>query len=1020
MIPAGSIDTTVEMYLTPASTGLPDWVTLPAAIRESNVLITDGNATLNADPGVPNWCKFTLNNTTGNFTRKNPLGAYYGSIGKGVQTRVTVSSVDDGFGRTVANTDWGSVGDTAGNVWTAGVSSGGTVANTNWSVASGTARHTLPAAGGYRLSELSKTQRKFTTVEIHESGFVVPTTNVTGTGALATELWMRTVDINNNLAVSLAFQIDETLQIALFERTAGVSRFFLNYTTIPGLNLATTGTTYDIRCSVESATVRAKVWQTGTPEPLDWTVTGYGATIREGYIGAADFAFAGNTNTYPLTFQRDRIRVRIPMFAGSIDELTPTGDGKASPKYATVSCAGLMAGLQSSKAPEESVMRRSRSRPRRWLHIGQVTANAGTTRAFTVPTASLGNTQIGDFFYLSDPAAGIRKEDTKFTIVGTSVVGSDTSLLFTPDARETVVSGNLGDVFRGLGQSQQPIAYWPCEDGENATQVSSGLPGGPPLSITGSPKFGAETGFQTFGSDDILKINDAELRAIIPDYTDTGVFAINFLLTMPSSDEPATGSDLIQFYTSGTGFSYDLQYTAGVDGSFQLKVFNSALTSLFDSGPINFSLRGNKQMVTLVLQQVGGSVTYSLYTIRVPGSITGGTGPSTVTGVTTLGKITEMRVNPAGGYSDVGYGHMTIVPSAWGPTEVEPELAAWTNVSALRRLDRLCYEDRIPITFRDDWDVVATNMGPQKTHRVIDLLKEPATSDYGFLHGMRGANALEYITRGALTNQAPAATLVAADCKDLDLKDDNTNTQNRVTVNRIDGTSATVEKTTGPLSTQDAPNGIGLKDKGFPLSLGGDNQVTNHAYARLGIGTIDQYRMPRLTVTAAGTSTVSIEKLLSLGIGDRIDLTGLTSMFIYDTLPQLITGVSISLGDRFYPTVTINGVPYEAFSGLALTGDRYARVDSVDTKTGSTLSTTATGSLTINSTNVYAVTTDTADFPVDVMISGERVTLSAVVDTSTPGVQTATVSARSVNGVVKAHGVGEDIVLAEPNYWQFR
>jgi hypothetical protein len=1021
VIPAGSIDTQVEMYLKPVSTGVYDWTTIPAPLRSGDVVISDGNQTLNAEPGVPNRCRFTLKNSTGGFTRKNPLGAYYGSIGLGVQTRVVVVSVDDTFTRTVANTNWGSVGNAPADTWTAGASSGGAVLAADWSVSGGTARHSLPSAGAYRLSELSKTTRKYTNVEVCVSGLIVPTSNVTGTGALSTEVWTRTVDISNNVAVSLAFQIDETLQIALFERIAGTARYFLNYTTVPGFNLATTGTTYNLRCSTESATVRAKVWQTGTPEPLEWTATGHGATVREGYIGIADFAFAGNTNAYPLVFQRSQVAVRIPMFAGEITDLKPHGDGKAAAKLADIECAGLMDRLQSSRAPAESVFRRSRSRPRRWLHIGLFTANAGTVRGFTLPTASLGNIQIGDFFYLGDPSLGIRKEDTQFTITGTSVAGADTTLLFTPDAREAVVSGNSGDVFRGISAAQQPIAYWPCEDGDNATQVSSGLPGGAPMAITGSPNFGGETGFQTFGSDAIIKINDAELRAFVPDYTDPGYFSINFLLTMPATDEAATGSNLVQFYCTGTGYSYDLQYLANGSGSLQLLVFNSALTLLYSTGPIDFSLRGNKQMVTLQLRQIGGTVTYSLYTIRMPGSIIGGAGPTVIAGVPTLGRITEMRVNPAGGYSDVGYGHMTIVPSLWGPTEVEPELAAWTNVSAVRRYRRFAYEeDNLPIAFRDDWDVVSTNVGPQKTDRLVDLLKEPARADGGFLHGMRGAVALEYITRGALTNQAAAATFVAADCKDLELLSDYANVQNRVSVDRIDGTTATAEKTTGVLSTQDAPDGIGLRDKSFPLSLGTDGQALDHAYARLGLGTIDQYRVPKITVTSAGTSTVSIERLLSLGVGDRVDLTGLTSLFVYDTLPQLVTGVSIALGDRFYPTVTLNCVPYEAFRCLAFTNDQYARIDTVDTVTSSTLTTTATGSLTITSTNVYACTTDTADFPVDVLISGERVTLSAIVDTATPGVQTATISVRAVNGVPKAHGTGEAIELAEPNYWQFR
>lgn len=1018
-ISAGSIDTYIEMYLRLASTAVTDWTTIPGALRASDVTITDGNRDLNAEPGVPNRAAFVLRNSEGDFNRKNPLGIYYGSIGLGVQTRIGVSSVDDLFGRTETNT-WGSVGNAAGDSWTNGTSSGGTVSATDWTVSAGSARHSLPVAGAYRHSELSKTTRLYTNVEVNVTDIELPASNITGTGSVASEVWLRTVDVNNNLAVSLAFITDETLQIAIFERTSGTARYFLNYTTISGLTLGGTGTRYNLRCHVESATVRAKVWQHGTPEPLDWTAIGWGATVREGYVDIATFVFSGNTNTMPFVVKYGEVETRIPMFAGEITDLNPTGDDKTAPKVASVSCAGLMDRLQSSRAPAESVLKRSRSRGRRWLHIALLSAGSGDTRTFTLPTASLGNTQIGDYFYLGDPTTGRRKEDVKFTIVGTSVVGANISLLFTPDAREAVASGNTADVFRGITNAQMPIVYWPCEDGDNATQVSSGLPGGIPLSITGSPDFGAESGFTQFGSDAILKINDAELRAFVPDYDNPGYFSINFLLSMPASDEAATGSDLIQFYCTGTGYSYDLIYSAAGSGSFQLKVFNSALTLLYDTGTIDFSLRGNKQMVTLQLRDLGGSVTYSLYTIRMPGSLTGGTGPTTITGVTSLGKITEIRVNPAGGYDDVGYGHLTVVPDLWGSFEVEPDLAAWTSTSAIRRLDRLTFEDGIPITYRDDWDVPATNLGPQKTKRIIELLKEPAAADMALLHGMRGHNALEMITRGALTNQTARVSLVASDCEDLELLADYTNVQNRVTLSRIDGTSVTVEQETGALSTQDPPNGVGLRDKAFTISLSGDTQTTDHAYARLAVGTVDQYRVPHIKLTAAGSSSISIERLLSLGVGDRLDLGGLSSMDVYDTLPQLVTGVSFSLGDRFYPNVSLNCVPYEVYRCFALTADQYSRIDAVDTATGSTLTDTATGSLTIISTPVYSATTDATDFPVNVMISGEVVTLDSIVDTATPGTQTANIVARSVNGVVKSHGVGELITLAEPNYWQWR
>jgi VCBS repeat-containing protein len=242
-----------------------------------------------------------------------------------------------------------------------------------------------------------------------------------------------------------------------------------------------------------------------------------------------------------------------------------------------------------------------------------------------------------------------------------------------------------------------------------------------------------------------------------------------------------------------------------------------------------------------------------------------------------------------------------------------------------------------------------------------------------------------------------------------------------VTVNRIDGTTAVSELTTGAMSTQNPPDGIRIRPGDYSLSLGGDYQAQYHADWRQSVGTLDQYRVPRLELTPAGNSAVSVERMLSIGVGMRVDITDLQSKDIYDDLQQLVTGRVLRLGERNYPRVSLVCAPYEVYQTFALTGDDRARPGMSDTETGSTLTDSQTGSLTIiSATGYYLVTTAAADFPMDVMIDGERITLSGVVDTATPGQQTATITVRGVNGAAKAHAVGETIQLAEPNRYQFR
>lgn len=1012
MIP---LDVAVEMYLKPVATGVYDWVAVNGVRREDDVVINCGYANLNSDPG-PGSLEFCVNDPSGNYNRRNPMGAYYGSIGLGVQTRAALLRVNDQFTRTETNT-WGSVGNRAGDAWTNGSSSGGTVAATDWTVSSGSARHSIPAAGAYRVSELSKTTRTFINTEARLR-VKVPTNNVTGTGALATEVWFRATDVSNFLGVSLAFQIDETLQIAFYDRTAGVNRYLLNYTAIPGLSLSTS-VDYDLRCQVEGSALRAKVWKAGDPEPQDWQVTASRAIIREGYTAVASYAYSGNTNTKPLVFQYDQFQARIPLFTGETTALKATGDGNAAPKVVAVTVADIMERLQSGSAPTKSVMRRGRATSHRWFYIGTNAASAGDTDTATIANTLLGNTIIGDFFYLRN-SAGARKEDTLFTITGASVGVTFTDLQFTPDSLDSVAFGDVLEVYRTSAPASLPIVYWPCEDGDQATQISSGLVGGAPMAISGAtPDFGSENEFPC--SAPILRINDAELVANILDYTDTNqAFTLTFLLSMPDSDEGATGSDLFQFYTSGTGWSWDLKYTANGAGSLQLLVFSSASALLFDSGQIDFGLRGDKCQVTLIAEQVGGSVVYSLYKTSLTGLV-GGVGPLTVTSVTTLGKCLQLRVNPAGGYQQVGFGHIALVPDVWDANMTLRDVIGWSGQSALQRLQRLCYEENISLTYHVDWDLVTTALGAQKVDRMANLLKEPALSDGGFLYAPRGAIGLEYRSRGSLANQTAIASFSASGKQILppfDPVDDHADTHNRVEVTRVDGTTAVSERITGPLSTQAPPNGIGLRDDSYTLSLASDDQTQDHADWRLGLGTVDQYRLPRFQVTPAGAASVGMEKLTSISIGSRVDITSLASLKdIYDDLPQIVLGYTLRVGTTYFPTLEMNTVPYEVYRAFALTGNNFARPDGYDSSTNSSMNTSTTSMSVKSTSGIYLWSTDPADCPFNVIVGGEVMRVTAVVNETSP--QTFTV-VRAVNGVVKSHAADEPVSLAEPNYWNFR
>ena len=130
-----------------------------------------------------------------------------------------------------------------------------------------------------------------------------------------------------------------------------------------------------------------------------------------------------------------------------------------------------------------------------------------------------------------------------------------------------------------------------------------------------------------------------------------------------------------------------------------------------------------------------------------------------------------------------------------------------------------------------------------------------------------------------------------------------------------------------------------------------------------------------------------------------------------DGIDGLVNQVTENIGERSYDIAwcTVPGQPYE-------TGTLGDLVFGVDTD-GSTLhanATSAATSITVDTTAAsptYLWTTNAADFPFDILVSGERITVTNITGTSSP--QTFTVI-RSVNGVAKAQTAGTAVSLFYP------
>src|SRR4051794_12947259 len=130
VFPATPEDTRYELFVNNAWTDITSKV-----YNRDQVKLTRGfSSEKSKDAATPAQCTFTVNNRNGDFSPRNPLGAYYGSLGQNTPVRILTRVCNDDFGRTVSN-GWGST--TPGGNW----SVLGTVGN--YAVGGGKGTHSI-------------------------------------------------------------------------------------------------------------------------------------------------------------------------------------------------------------------------------------------------------------------------------------------------------------------------------------------------------------------------------------------------------------------------------------------------------------------------------------------------------------------------------------------------------------------------------------------------------------------------------------------------------------------------------------------------------------------------------------------------------------------------------------------------------------------------------------------------------------------------------------------------------------
>lgn len=591
-----------------------------------------------------------------------------------------------------------------------------------------------------------------------------------------------------------------------------------------------------------------------------------------------------------------------------------------------------------------------------------------------------------------------------------------------------------GSVRRDDNAGPLPLAaYWPCQDGTTATSIASGTPGNPAMTLSGQalPQFAQDNSFPC--SDPLPLLSASIWTGTVPAYTGGVDNIVNFLLAVPTAGAFDTAV-VFRLLTAGPVARVDVQYLSASNGSLQMLGYGPTGTLLFSSTAIT-GVNGSPMRVQMTLFKSGSDILWILDTQAVVTNASGSGNVSALLASTAIGNVTSVVVNPDGHLDDVAVGHVAVEYSyATQLVDASGPLLAWfldyPDVSLVpeipSRFERLCLEQGVPAVVIPGSAVNETysnygitTMGTQPSDVFLNLIQQSIDTGLGLLFESRDQAALAVRTRGSLYNQSARLTLDYAQSQLSDPPvpvDDDALTRNNVTVTRINGSSATAKLTSGPLSNQAPPNGVGDYPATPQISLFDDSSLPDQAGWRMHMGTVDEPRFPSVSINLRHpqfTSSVDLmNAAITIDIGDRLVINNPPPWMPPDPISQIVQGYTETLG-VFEHDVTFNCSPESPYRIAILEDTVLGRADTDDSTLSAAISSTAL-TFQVATTNAGSPlwTTAAGDFPFDIAMGGERITLSGISGAASP--QTFTASARSVNGVVKAQKTGTDIRLWQP------
>ncbi|MFI7072044.1 hypothetical protein [Micromonospora sediminicola] len=330
-----------------ASPGTWSWQDITSRVRVDDRIEMVTGRQNEASLIDPARCSMRLDNTSGDFTPRNPYGQWYGRLGRNTPLRVRIRRGQDAFGRTASN-GWGTAD--SGQAWTVATNAPG-----NFSVSGGVALMSHPSVNVLRRIVLDTSL-----VDVEQMFDVATPALLTGAALVTGAVARHSLAGPDYYWLRVEFKAGTTEVMLKISRVVGGTFTDVGVLDpVPGLAYAA-GVPLRVRASVVGNRLAMKVWTASGTEPAGWHLQAVDDAITgPGQTGIQSWLVSGNTNTLPLAVSFDNYSAHVDRFCGFVSSWPPRWDPTGNDSTVQIQADGVLRRLSQGSPPARSPLRRT-------------------------------------------------------------------------------------------------------------------------------------------------------------------------------------------------------------------------------------------------------------------------------------------------------------------------------------------------------------------------------------------------------------------------------------------------------------------------------------------------------------------------------------------------------------------------------------------------------------------------------------------------------------------------------------